>query len=53
SDAEEEDILTCKPLWETSDLKLPKFNSEENDSESATELQDGKLTSCGQHKDTK
>jgi hypothetical protein len=29
----EEDILTCKPQWEVSQLNLPKFNSEEDGSE--------------------
>jgi hypothetical protein len=29
----EEDILTCKPQWEVSQLNLPKFNSEEDGAE--------------------
>jgi hypothetical protein len=29
----EEDILTCKPQWEVSQLNLPKFNSEEGGAE--------------------
>lgn len=31
--SDEEDILTCKPQWEVSQLNLPKFNSEEDGAE--------------------
>jgi hypothetical protein len=33
----EEDILTCKPQWEVSQLNLPKFNSEEDGAEQVEE----------------
>ncbi|PNF32716.1 hypothetical protein B7P43_G11592 [Cryptotermes secundus] len=35
SSDEEEDLLTCKPQWEVSQLNLPKFNLEEDGSEHA------------------
>lgn len=39
----EEDILNCKPQWETAQLNLPRFNSEEDEVEENS-LQTGAVT---------